>query len=67
MKDKVARTFPKMHWAIYEQPDGSHRGYLDGWFYGLPEFSCLAPSSTDVESRLKSKLDEWKASGRAFF
>jgi hypothetical protein len=65
MKGKVLNTFPKIHWAIYDQQDGSHRGYLDGWFYGLPEYCCTAPDRAGVVAKLSEKLDEWKACQKA--
>ncbi|OKP79740.1 hypothetical protein BTE77_06515 [Ensifer adhaerens] len=65
MKGKVLNTFPKIHWATYIQSNGKHRGYLDGWWYGLPEYSVEAPTLAEVETALSTKLDEWKAQKEA--
>jgi hypothetical protein len=60
MRQKVESTLPKIHWSTWISDGGGFRGYLDGWQYGLPDFSCEAQTMDELKAILSDKLDEWK-------
>lgn len=51
---------PRYTTARLRLENGTCRGYLDGWQYKLPDFSCEAETMEKVEEILSAKLDEWK-------